>query len=319
MVQKTLDFVLQIVLQYLLLKRNFADIQMPTYLKKRGRKFHFQKRIPKAYQKLFSKRFIQIPLKTDSEAIALQRAHSFNLTLEDFWQTLTVTDAEQAQKEFCEAVLKARMHGFQYKSKEELVERASLPDFINRINSAYIVEDHTTKQAILGGVKTPVITLSQVINEFFHYEQANLKSLSENQFRKWRNPRIKAIHNFTSVVGDKPIDSITRKDILNFRAWWVNRIDKNDLSANTANKEFGFLKKIISTTINNYALNMSVEDLFRQLRLKQTEKKTRHPFSNEFIQDIFIGAKHSGLNDEAQLLILAMIDTGARIGELTRP
>ena len=289
---------------------------MANYLKKRGQKFHFQKRVPTAFHSLFPKRFVQVPLGTDSEAVALQRAHNFNLILEDFWQTLVGLTVDEARAKFQAAVLNAKICGFQYKSKQALVEHAPLAEFINRINTADITTDDLAKSAFLGGVKLPEITISKARDEFFSYEEGNLRGLSENQIRKWRNPRKKAIKNFIKVIGNKCLESLERKDILDFRTWWINRIKTYDLAANTANKEFGFIKKIIDTAVDNHALDVSVDSLFKKVALKKVEKSRRYPFSKTFIKDTLFKLEADGLNLEAQLLIFAMSDTGARIAEL---
>lgn len=290
---------------------------MVSYLRKRGKRFHFRKRLPENFKKLFTKDVIQVPLNTDSEAVALQRASNFNLVLQDFLRGLVDSDGNDTDKKFREVVIKAKMCGFQYMPKHDLVEQSPLPEFINRLNSADILEDKQMKEAVLGSVKAPAIRLSKAREEFFKFEQGNLKGLSENQIRKWRNPRKKAVRNFIRVVGDKSITEIIRKDILDFRAWWIDRIEKENLAANTANKEFGFVKKIMNTAIDNHSLDVPIDSIFKGISLKKVEKTTRHPFSNKFIQDILLKTEPSGLNEEAQLLIFAMTDTGARIGELT--
>ena len=41
---------------------------------------------------------------------------------------------------------------------------------------------------------------------------------SENQVRKWKNPRIKAVRNFSKLIErDIPIEDITREMALDFR------------------------------------------------------------------------------------------------------
>ena len=290
---------------------------MASYLKKRGRKFHFRKRVPKALQSIFNKDLIQIPLGTDSESIALQRAGNFNLILEDFWKELIDTDEDETNQKFRDLVLRAKIHGFQYISKQELVEKSSLVEFINRLNSADLIADKHTKEAILGGRTTIEVSLSKVMKEYFEYEEGNLKGYSENQIRKWKNPKKRAMKNFISVVNNKPLTEITRKDILEFRTWWINRIKKENLAANSANKEFGIIKRVINTAIDNHALNIPLDTLFKGISLKNEEKTTRYPFSTEFIQKVLLKSVSKGLNNEAKLLIFAMADTGARIGELT--
>ena len=53
---------------------------------------------------------------------------------------------------------------------------------------------------------------------------------SEDQIRRWRNPRIKAVRNFVSVIGNKPIAAITRDDMLDFRQHWLERIEAGEVT-----------------------------------------------------------------------------------------
>ncbi len=289
---------------------------MVSYLRKRGKRFHFRKRVPKAYQKYFSKPVIQVPLDTDSEVIALQRAGNFNLLLDDFWKDFALSKENTIHELFQEVVLKAKMCGFQYITKQELVTQSSLTDFVNRINRADSSTDKQTKTALLGGVEKPVIYLSKAQDEYFAYEAGNKNEYSENQLKKWTNPRKKAIRNFIDLMGDQPISAITRKEMLEFRNWWIERITQEGLSSNSANKEFGFIRQIMALANDNYHLDLAVDQLFKNIRLKETEKKTRYPFSVDFIKKTLLQSQN-GLNEEAQLLIYAMADTGARIAELT--
>lgn len=118
------------------------------------------------------------------------------------------------------------------------------------------------------------------------------------------------------VIGNKPISEINRKDVLDFRQWWVDRIQNEDLASNSANKEFGIIRKILSVAKDNYSIELPLDALFKGVSLKKMEKIKRHSFSNEFIKEALLKPQ-SGLNLEAQLLIYAMADTGARISELT--
>ncbi|OIQ19304.1 MAG: hypothetical protein BM557_06255 [Flavobacterium sp. MedPE-SWcel] len=289
---------------------------MVSYLRKRGKRFHFRKRVPKAYQKYFSKPVIQVPLDTDSEVIALQRAGNFNLLLDDFWKDFALSKENTIHEQFQEVVLKAKMCGFQYITKQELVTQSSLTDFVNRINRADSSADKQTKTALLGGVEKPVIYLSKAQDEYFAYEAGNKNEYSENQLKKWTNPRKKAIRNFIDLIGNQPISAITRKEMLEFRNWWIERITQEGLSSNSANKEFGFIRQIMALANDNYHLDLTIDQLFKNIRLKETEKNTRYPFSVDFIKKTLLQSQN-GLNEEARLLIYAMADTGARISELT--
>lgn len=258
-----------------------------------------------------------VSLDTDSRSVALHRAHSFNLTLEAFWTSLSLGNADNAEIKFAKAVQLAKACGFRYLSKEKIVNESSLSDFVNRINIADAIDNNEIKEAMIGALEKPIVSLKQAKEKYFTFEIGNHKGKSEYQIKKWQNPRNKAVRNFLSVVGDKSINKITRDDILSFREWWVKKIQKKGMAENSANKEFGFINRIIRHANDTYLLGIPVDSLFRGIRLKEIEKVTRHPFSNSFICETLLNPYKIGLNIEARMLIYAMVDTGARISELT--
>ncbi len=121
---------------------------------------------------------------------------------------------------------------------------------------------------------------------------------------------------FIAVVGDKPIETITREDILDFRKWWVNKILSEDLATNTANKAFTNIKRLIRIATDNNSFGMPVEDMFKDIRLKGTTKAERRPFPPQYMQDVLLKHDYKSISPECRLLLFAMADTGARIKEL---
>ncbi len=291
---------------------------MPKYLKKRGKRFHFQRRVPKVYEDLLACALIEIALDTDSEVVATNRANSFNLILEEFLQNLHLFNRSNALPYLQKLSLELRKNGYYPLSKEKLVKEATLSEFVNRINLASDTRDTEAKRTILDAreYERNPFTLLKAQEEYFEHEKGNLIGLSEHQRVKWENPRKKAVRNFTRLVGKKDISHLIRQDIITFRNWWINRVEKEGVSTNTVNKELGFIKQILRHAERTHGLTLSINNLFEGMRLKEVEKSKRYPFSNEFIQSTLMGSKLSGLNEEARLLIYAMIDTGARIGEL---
>ncbi|MBI1183595.1 tyrosine-type recombinase/integrase [bacterium] len=290
---------------------------MSAYLKKRGRKYHFQKRIPTLLADRFSTDFVQLSLKTEDKATALQRAHNLNITLELLWAELAQSNPSlPLDNNMTELITFVRTCGFQYVPKDAIVRETPLYEFVNRINAADSFADSNAKIAVLGGFHATPNRFSVATEVYLEFEAGNLTHHSEQQLKKWKTPRIKASTNFIRIVGDKPVGEITRKDILEFRRWWINRINNEQLTANAANKEFTAVKQIIRNANNDHSLGLSINELFSEIRLREVEKITRFPFSDDFIKKVLLQLYKGGLNDEAALMVYAMIDTGARIKEL---
>ncbi len=312
-----LDFVLLSVLQLVKLICVSWSILLSLYLKKRGHKFYFQKRIPKEFEHLFAQKSLQISLKTECRAKAMQRSQNLNALLNEFWDSITPNYSNDYIKGHYKQIIEtARQYRFMYLPQEQLLRNGSLIDIANRLEVAHAHPAPYVKEAVLGGILKPQITVKEALKEFLDFEKGNLQGYSDNQIRKWENPRKRAVTNFIQAIGLKNVEVIKRQDILKFRQWWIDRIQEHDLSANSANKDFGFIKQILNHVNNSYQFSMSVHDLFIGIRLKEKEKTPRYPLPNDFISEKLLGQALDGLNDEARLFIYAMIETGARISEL---
>ena len=262
---------------------------MGTYIFKRGKWYHFKRRVPSDYQEFHSKPVVQIPLKTDSIFIAERRASNLNQLLESYWHDMALNGDSTDLKKFNDMVKRARISGFQYRSMEDIVNLATPAELINRINVADKAVDEKDVHAILGAGEKPHITLEAAREIYFEHEAGNLVDRSDDQIRKWKNPRKRAVKNFMSVIGDAPLDSISREDILRYRNWWVSRIQSEDrLSPNTANKDFGFIRQILRAAADNCGLDINVDVLFRKINLKDVNQRSRHPFETTYIKDVLM-------------------------------
>ena len=206
--------------------------------------------------------------------------------------------------------------GFSHSSLKDLVENKPLADIANVIASAYEADSKSKKKELLNGKPQSKLPMSKCLEEYLAFEVSNLKGHSDRQIRKWENPKKRAINNLIKVIGDKEIMDVNRQDILDFRAWWINRIKQENLTPNSANKNFSAIKSIMSVIVDNHQLDISIDALFRRISIKNDEKTKRLPFDQDFIVTTLFGDKMSRLSEEARLLIYAMCDTGARVSEL---
>jgi integrase len=128
------------------------------------------------------------------------------------------------------------------------------------------------------------------------------------------NPVNKAVKNLISVIGDKRIDSITRDDMLDFRDWWAERLEKEDLTTNSANKDLTHIGKVLKRV--NELKRLGVDLPLGGLAFKQGEAEQRPPFSSEWIRTRLLApGALSGLNTEARCILLGMVNTGYRPSE----
>ena len=288
------------------------------YIKKRGTKYHYIRRVPKEIRLIDGREFIQVSLKTDSLSLAEHRATILNQTINDYWEGLII-DPTNKEKKFQEAIYLARLQGFGYKTAAEITQ-APLENIVKRIITANTPENTPDKKAaVLGKMNHEPMTLSKALERFWELSEDKQLNKSEGQIQKWKNPRIKAMKNFINIVGDKDLAAITRDDALNFKDWWVNRLYDEDMTPNSANKDFIHLRGVLLTVNDSLRLGYEFKDIFDRLTVKDVGRTSRLSFEPEFVQDTLL-SNHllkSGLSEQLWLFICAMADTGARISELT--
>lgn len=284
---------------------------------RRGKWFHYKRRVPQLYADLYENGVIQVSLKTDSENIAAQRASILNNELERLWSQLGTNKSLDHDDSYSEAVTIARMSGFGYRPALEIA-REDIGKIVSRVEAVKDdFKDNPKKvKAILGHHERPALSISKALDEYCEFEKPNLLNKSEDQLRKWKNPRKKAINNFVTVCGDKDVSKITRDDILTFREWWHERIKSEGLTANSSNKDFSYISQVLNYARDDKRIDIDVSSLLARVRFTETAS-TRPPFSPEFIQNKLLNLNNlHELNKECRFFLFAMADTGARPSEL---
>lgn len=192
---------------------------------------------------------------------------------------------------------------------EELLDR------IGAISTRNGKPDLREAVALLGGAKEPSITVTRALKLYWDLAREKTFGKSADQIRKWKNPRKKAVNTFVTVVGDKSISEINGDDMLDFRAWWLDRIENEGLSPGSANKDLIHLGDVLKTVNKMKRLGLVLP--LSDLSFKEREPEPRPPFSDAWIRDkILAPGALNGLNEEARRILLAMINTGARPSEL---
>lgn len=283
-----------------------------------GQTYYYFRRVPQHVRQYDSRQFIKISLKTKNEDEARRRERIYDDYIEEFWRSLIRSGSSNGfDADYKTAVTLARAHGFAYKSATEIA-KSSLSEVIERVNAtAQNGAKDEVISAVLGGVDRPSIPLSDCIEKFWSLCADRLTGKSDNQVRKWKNPRIRAMKEFTQIVGeDKDIATLTRKDILRFQQHLFKLIKGNKMTGGTANKQFVHVKDVLRTVVNSEDIENDIDELFKKIKFKDTPS-SRASFEAKFVQrEILNPANLSNLNIEARFLIYAMADTGARECEI---
>lgn len=299
---------------------------MSDHIIKRNGYYYYFRRVPKHLAEYDSRSHIKISLKTKDKDIARKRALVQNETIEKFWRELVSSPQPKAQQGnlYKKAVKTARVHGFAYRDISDLTENAGLGELVDRMLALQNAQDsqketRTVRRALSGTANEPQIKLSQSWDIFRPKSADRLIGKSDHQIRKWENPRRLALENFIKAVGDKNIIDITRKDVLSFQEWWLNRVTDEGLNPVSANKNFRHIKDILERVYiaTDLEPETDVDTLFAKIKLKAPEN-SRNSYEADYVQKVFLNSDAlSGLNDEARALIYIMADTGARVAEIT--
>jgi hypothetical protein len=98
----------------------------------------------------------------------------------------------------------------------------------------------------LGSASKPTYRISQILDLYIDLVAVEVKDKGRDQRRIWENTLKRSLGRLMTVVGDKSVDDLTREDVLAYRNHWVNRIQEEGLTANTANRELTAIAGVFS-------------------------------------------------------------------------
>ena len=135
--------------------------RLNQYLKRRGDRWNYHRRVPAAYQSLDARGTIRVALDTASIEIARARRDALDKADELFWRTLqsgkpTALDSYEAAKQ------RAMSRGFVYIPAEDLAVEATLDEILDRLKKLDVKAPTATSDAdaVLGLVKPTAIPIT---------------------------------------------------------------------------------------------------------------------------------------------------------------
>lgn len=283
---------------------------------KRNNTYHLRRRVPRRYKSVDPRGTVWFSLHTDSETVARSKADRAWGQMVEAWEARLAGDTDDAEARYAAAQELARVRGFRYLDigHASRLPMAELVERVEAVPTPAGVPDVAEASALLGTVPEPQITVTKALELYWSLDREKTLGKSEDQLRRWKNPRKKAIRNFVAVIGDKAIDNITRDDMLDFRQVWLERIEAGEVTANSANKDLIHLGQVLKTVNSMKRLGLDLP--LGELSFKEGETRTRPPFSNEWIRDRLLApGALEGLNAEARGLVLGMVNTGYRPSE----
>ncbi|GAA6159154.1 tyrosine-type recombinase/integrase [Ruegeria sp. HU-ET01832] len=248
--------------------------------------------------------------------MAEQKALAVWQQLLDAWELKVHGQSEDAEIKFRAAKNLAQARGFNYLPSTS-VAQLPLAELLNRVEAISVLEnrpDTIEAGALLGAVPAPKITISRALELYWEHTVDLTLNKDDDQVRRWKNPKRKAIQNLINLIGDKPISKITRHDMIEFRKWWIDRIKEEGLTPNSANKDFTHASSVLRVVNDMEGLGLDLP--LYKLSLKDAAQKKRPSFSTAWIKEqILKEGALTGLNGEAKCLLLGMINTGYRPSE----
>jgi len=315
-------FVLQIGLQLTVTRKS------NHYLKRRNERWHYYRRVPKKYATVDPRGTIRIALETDSVMVAREKRDRLADADEALWRTsyagVNGLDVDLRASRQLHQVAKARALalGFSFKPIDELLASDNVMDIVERVETVAQAEDQVAEaKVLLGTIAVPRVTIREALELFLTtLTVGERKGESPDQLRKWRLPRQRAIEHFVSLCGNLPMDEIDRAHARQFFEWWGKRLSPTDgskgMKPNSANRDLGNLRKLYRSYWS-YEGQEDRRNPFRELRFSDTESDPTPAFSDDWVRaKILAPDALSGLHSQAQLIVLALIETGCRPSEI---
>ncbi len=294
---------------------------MSDFLTRRGSTWHFVRRVPAEFAALDPRGIIRHSTRVKVVDDRLGRrasrvAHAFNQQLESFWKELAAGQSNADITRYEQARQAARSLGYDYILNGDLIAspQEKRLERLEALVAKGLVNDRSARDALLGTVPAPSFSLSRLFEEYESVTKDEVKDLSPDQLRIWRNGRVRAVAQFVNVVGDKPVADLTSADAVEYSEWWRGRVVADEVATKTANKDIGQLSRMLKDISIRRRLNLP--DIFKGLHLRGEADKSRLPYDADFIRCRFLAGALDQLNEDARFVFYVMIETGLRLSEI---
>ena len=294
-----------------------------TCLVKRGKgTFHFRMRVPKQYVEVAGRREIQRTLKTDSARKAAELVPAIRKEILDELNAMKLfQDQPESTGAYRAAHEIAKSRGLSYMPSETLLT-APLEETLIRFEQLRERDSVGVARALLGGVKEPTLHLSELLEEVEKYRTHDNRHKNDDQMRKWRNPRIKAIRNLTISIGRKDIciSEIDATVVQKHRCFWQEKVSSGKTKPETANKDFILMRSML----NDYYESIGISDpprpysgiAIKKERYEKSNRKLEIP-AEWITEKWFAPNAFDGINAQARDILLISIETGCRQSEIS--
>ena len=228
---------------------------------------------------------------------------------------------------FRDAGRHAQALGFTYRPLEALTSHDTVEDLLRRLEALGPLKEtpapkeERDAEALLGMVEAPRAKITQAMDLYLSEIEADeLAGKSPEQIKNFSEIKRRAVANFVNINGDVDMREITREHAHAVRKFWHDRIHPKDgsrpMSGSSGNKDLGSLRKLYRKYFEHIG-EEERQNPFRNMRFSDKVLKKVLPVLGRMgtLQSTCTD-ELSGLNREAALLCMVMIETGCRPSEL---
>jgi len=176
-------------------------------------------------------------------------------------------------------------------------------------------------EMVLGAVEESAVTLTEVEKVFFdEIAPPEIVCKSPGQKRRWVIDRKYTFDLLRRVIGDKPITDIDRSDALKFYRHLMSKVTSKDgaptHSLNYGHKQICRVRRLYGDYFKHIG-DLDHANPFAALAFRDNNRKSRPAFTPDWIKDTILRRDAlAGINDQARGILLVIVDTGARLGEI---
>ena len=296
------------------------------YLLQRNGLFYYYRRVPSRVGEADPRApLVRKSLYTDDLVQARAKRDQLEAADGALWSAMVAGDDDPAstRKLYDQAVKRAEALSFSYRTSAEIAERP-LEEIVRRIQALPKTSEgpQVVEAALLGRERPPKTGLEAALDLYItEIAKKEVAGKSPNQKRRWINKHKWAVSSFIEHVGDKPIEDITCDDARAYYRYWLALVAPDDpevtpLSASTANRAMELIRKIYSAYYGRIS-EFDTVNPFRNISFSENEEGKRPSFTVDWLQNkIMAPSALATTNDELRGIVLALIETGARLSEL---
>ena len=130
---------------------------MKLYIQQRGKRYYYNRRVPKHLREIEGRGDLKISLNTDSFEEAKAKAANINSKIEKRWNALQASDSTKAAECWQAAHDIAKSYGFSFVGADKLIDPRNIQELADRLDAiekGRKADHKPTVQALLGTAKT---------------------------------------------------------------------------------------------------------------------------------------------------------------------